>query len=442
MGLRIAVVGAGSTYTPELVEGFARRADRLPVDELVLLDPDLERLEPVAGLTKRMLQRAGTGTRLTVTDDRSAALDGADFVILQLRIGGQAARHVDETLPHRFGVLGQETTGPGGFAKALRTVPVVLEVAEEAARRASPGAWIVDFTNPVGIVTQALLDAGARAIGLCNVAIGLQRRLAAHFGVAPERVDLEHVGLNHLTWERAVRVDGEDRLPELLAHDGDWLAQEMGMPVDLMRDLGAIPSYYLRYFYQRDEVLAKQRQGRSRAEEVAEIERDLLELYRDPALDHKPELLEQRGGAFYSEAAAQLIASLHLDQGDVQVVNVRNNGALPGLPASAVVEIPARIDATGATPLPLAPLAPELRGLVQAVKAYEELAVEAAITGDRKVAVRALLAHPLVGRYELAHDLVAALLDANRPFLPRFGGTAQRHGEAAPSAPATDDILA
>jgi 6-phospho-beta-glucosidase len=424
MGLRIAVVGAGSTYTPELVEGFARRADRLPVDELALMDPDLERLEPVAGLTRRMLERAGIATRLTVTDDRSAALDGADFVIVQLRIGGQAARHVDETLPHRFGVLGQETTGPGGFAKALRTVPVVLDVAEETARRAAPGAWIVDFTNPVGIVTQALLDAGARAIGLCNVAIGLQRRLAAHFGVASERVELEHVGLNHLSWERAVRVDGEDRLPELLARDGDWLAQEMGMPVELMRDLGAIPSYYLRYFYQRDEVLAKQLQGRSRAEEVADIERELLELYRDPALDTKPELLEQRGGAFYSEAAAQLIASLHVGQGDVQVVNVRNDGALPGLPASAVVEIPARIDATGATPLPLAPLAPELRGLVQAVKAYEELAVEAAITGDRTVAVKALLAHPLVGRYELARDLVAALIEVNRPFLPRFGGAA------------------
>jgi len=421
MGLRIAVVGAGSTYTPELVEGFARRMSRLLVDELVLLDPDLERLAPVAGLTERMLERADVPTRLTVTDNQSSALDGADFVIIQLRVGGQAARHVDETLPHRFGVLGQETTGPGGFAKALRTVPVVLGVAEEVARRANPGAWIVDFTNPTGIVTQALLDAGARAIGLCNVAIGIQRRLAAHYGVSPEQVALEHVGLNHLTWERAVRVDGVDRLPELLDREADWLAEEMDLSADLMRDLRAIPSYYLRYYYNRDEVLAKQRQSRSRAEEVADIEQGLLELYRDPTLDHKPELLEHRGGAFYSEAAAQLIESLHLSKGDVQVVNVQNNGALPDLPASAVVEIPARIDATGATPLPLAPLAPELRGLVQSVKAYEELAVEAALTGDRTVAVKALLAHPLVGRYELARDLVAALLEANRQHLPRFG---------------------
>ena len=424
MGLKIAVVGAGSTYTPELVEGFERRADRLPIDELALMDPDLERLETVAGLTRRMLRRAGGSVRVTSTVDQAAALEGADFVVIQLRVGGQAARHVDETLPHRFGILGQETTGPGGFAKALRTVPVVLDVAEETARRAAPGCWIVDFTNPVGIVTQALLDAGARAIGLCNVAIGLQRRLAAHFEVAPARVALEHVGLNHLSWERAVRVDGVDRLPDLLEREGDWLAEEMNLSADLMRQLGAIPSYYLRYFYNRDEVLAKQRSSRSRAEEVADIEQGLLELYRDPSLDRKPELLEHRGGAFYSEAAAQLIESLHLGTGDVQVVNVKNNGALPDLPASAVVEIPARIDATGATPLPLSPLAPELRGLVQAVKAYEELAGEAALTGDRTVAVKALLAHPLVGRYELAHDLVEALLDANRSYLPRFGSAA------------------
>ena len=424
MGLKIAVVGAGSTYTPELVEGFARRVDRLPVDELALMDPDLERLEPVAGLTRRMLTRAGWPARVTTTADRSAALDGADFVVIQLRVGGQAARRGDETLPHRFGILGQETTGPGGFAKALRTVPVVLDVAEETARRAAPGAWIVDFTNPVGIVTQALLDSGARALGLCNVAIGLQRRFATHFGVEPERVALEHVGLNHLTWERAVTVDGIDRLPGLLDREADWVADEIGLPAELIRELRAVPSYYLRYFYCRDEVLEQQLRGRPRADEVMDIERELLDLYRNPALDEKPALLEQRGGAFYSEAAAQLIASLHADTGDIQVVNVRNAGALPDLSDDAVVEIPARIDRDGAHPLPLAPLAPELRGLVQAVKAYEELAVAAAISGDRTIAEKALLAHPLVGRFAVARPLLAALLDANRRYLPRFGGGA------------------
>jgi 6-phospho-beta-glucosidase len=420
MGVKIAVVGGGSTYTPELVEGFAVRKDRLSIDELVLLDPDQERLEPVAGLTRRMLDHIGWTGRLVTTSDRSAALDGADFVVIQLRVGGQAARHVDETLPHKFGILGQETTGPGGLAKALRTVPLVLEIAEETARRAAPGAWIVDFTNPVGIVTQALLDSGARALGLCNVAIGIQRRLAATFGVEPDRVALEHVGLNHLTWERAVRVDGVDRLPRMLDEDPGQIADEVGMPVELISELRAIPSYYLRYYYCRDQVLEEQLHEPSRAEAVMEIERGLLEMYRDPTLNTKPKLLEKRGGAFYSEAAAQLIASLHAGTGDIQVVNVRNNGALPGLPDDAAVEIPARIDKDGAHPLPLAPLAPELRGLVQAVKAYEDLAVEAAVKGDRVLVEKALLAHPLVGQHDIAEPLAAALIAANEKYLPRF----------------------
>ena len=420
MGVKITVVGGASTYTPELVEGFVARADRLPVDELVLLDPDADRLAVVGGLARRILARRGWTGRLVATGDRAAALEGADFVILQLRVGGQAARLLDETIPPRFGCIGQETTGPGGFLKALRTVPVVLEIAEEAVRRGAPGAWLVDFTNPVGIVTRALLDEGHRALGLCNVAIGFQRRFAAHFGVAPERIELEHVGLNHLTWERAVRVDGVDRLPELLADAGPLLGDEVGLPIELLRALGALPSYYLRYYYATREVVEEQRTGPIRAEEVMEIERGLLDLYRDPTLDAKPALLEQRGGAFYSEAAAQLIASLHAGTDDVQVVDVRNDGALPDLPKAAIVEIPARIDREGAHPLPLAPLAPELRGLVEHAQAYEELAVAAAISGDRRIALRALLANPLVPDFATARDLLAALLEANRGHLPRF----------------------
>jgi 6-phospho-beta-glucosidase len=420
MGVKIAVVGGGSTYTPELVEGFATREDRLPVEELVLLDVDRERLEVVGGLAGRMLDRAGWRGRLALTGRREEALDGASFVVVQLRVGGQAMRLADETLPLEFGCIGQETTGPGGFAKALRTVPVVLELAEETARRAAPGAWFVDFTNPVGIVTQALLDHGHRAIGLCNSAIGFQRRFAAHFGVAPERVELEHVGLNHLTWERAVKVDGVDRLPELLEEHADWIAADVGVPTTLLRTLGAVPSHYLRYYYATSRVLGEQRRRPSRAEQVMAIERELLELYRDPALDTKPELLERRGGAFYSEAAAALIASLHAGTGDVQVVDVRNDGALPGLPDDAVVEVPARVDAGGARPLPLAPLAPELLGLVQQAKAYERLAVRAALGGDRAVALKALLANPLVREYEVAAPLLDALLEKSRPYLPRF----------------------
>jgi 6-phospho-beta-glucosidase len=420
VGLKIAVVGGGSTYTPELVEGLASRSDRLPVDELVLFDVDPERLEVVGGLAGRMLARAGWGGRLHRTGRREEALDGADFVVVQLRVGGQAMRLVDETLPLEFGCVGQETTGPGGFAKALRTVPAVLELAEETGRRGAPGAWFVDFTNPVGIVTQALLDRGHRAIGLCNSAIGFQRRFAALLGVEPGRVQLEHVGLNHLTWERAVRVDGRDRLGELLERHGGAIAADLGLPLALLEDLRVVPSSYLRYYYATAEVLDEQRRRPSRAEEVAGIERGLLELYRDPALDTKPELLERRGGAFYSEAAAALIASLHAGTGDVQVVDVRNDGALPGLPDDAVVELPARVDAAGAHPLPQAPLAPELLGLVQQAKAYERLAVEAAVTGDRTVARKALLANPLVGDYRVAAPLLEALLTAGRAYLPRF----------------------
>ena len=420
MGLKIAVVGGGSTYTPELVQGFAAREARLPVDEFVLLDPDAERLAVVGGLARRMLARAGFGGRLALTGRREEALDGADFVVAQLRVGGQAQRLVDETLPLEFGCIGQETTGAGGFAKALRTVPVMLELAEETARRGAPGAWLVDFTNPVGIVTQALLDQGHRAIGLCNVAIGLQRRLAAHFEVDPERVELEHVGLNHLSWERAVRVDGVDRLPELLERHAEALADEVDLPVGLVRLLGAIPSDYLRYFYLTGEVLAEQRRGPTRAEQVAAIEQELLRLYRDPALDTKPALLDQRGGAYYSEAAVALIASLLGGVDGTHVVDVRNDGALPDLPADAVVEVPARIDAAGAHPLPLAPLAPELLGLVQQVKVYERLAVRAALTGDRALALKALLANPLVREHQIAVPLLDALLEGSRAHLPRF----------------------
>ena len=420
MGVKIAVVGGGSTYTPELVEGFAVRSGRLPVDELVLLDPDADRLGVVAGLAGRILAKRGWTGRLVATDDRSAALEGADFVVIQLRVGGQAARLTDETIPARFGCVGQETTGPGGFAKALRTVPVVLDIAEEAGRRAAPGAWIVDFTNPVGIVTQALLDGGHRAIGLCNVAIGFQRRFAALLDVAPDRVALEHVGLNHLTWERAVVVDGVDRLPDLFDRFGAGIAEDVELPLTLMRDLGSVPSYYLRYYYAEREVLEEQRTHPARASEVMEIERALLALYRDPALVEKPALLEQRGGAFYSEAAAQLIASLHDGAGDVQVVDVRNDGAIHGVADDAVVEIPARIDRDGAHPVVVAPLAPEMRALVEHVKAYEELAIEAAVRGDRRVAFRALLANPLVRDAETAQLLLAAILDVGSAHLPRF----------------------
>jgi len=419
--MKLAVVGAGSTYTPELVSGLSRDRDVLDVAELALHDIDQERLEVVGGMARRMLARHGFDGTLIETTDLDRVLEGADFVLVQIRVGGQAARLSDETVPLACGCVGQETTGAGGFAKALRTVPIVLEIAERSRDLAAPGAWIVDFTNPVGIVTRALLDAGHRAVGLCNVAIGFQRAFARLLRVEPERIVVDQVGLNHLTWVRAALLDGRDVLPELLAEHGDDLAtQAGGLPRRLLEELGAVPSYYLRYFYAQREVLAEQRRGVPRAETVAEIERELLELYRDPGLAEKPALLEQRGGAFYSEAAIGLVRSLVGGTHEIHVVDVRNGETLAGLAPDDVVEVPARIRAGGPEPLPQEPLAPELLGLVQHVAAYERLAVEAALTGDPVVARKALLVHPLVGEFELAEVLLERLLAANAEHLARF----------------------
>jgi 6-phospho-beta-glucosidase len=418
--MKVCVIGAGSTYTPELVSGLAREREQLGVTQLALHDIDTERLEVVGGLARRMLARDGFDGGLIETGDLDRALDGASFVLIQIRVGGQAARLLDETVPLACGCIGQETTGAGGLAKALRTVPVVLEIAERARERAAPDAWIVDFTNPVGIVTRALLDAGHRAVGLCNVSIGFQRGFARRLGVEPERVLVDNVGLNHLTWVRAVRVDGDDVLSELLAEHGDELAAEVGLPRRLLEALGAIPSYYLHYFYAHDEVLAEQRDGVPRARRVMEIERELLEMYRDPALAEKPALLEQRGGAFYSEAAIGLAAALAGGTGAVHVVDVRNDGTLAGLADDDAVEVPARVGRDGPEPLPQAPLAPELLGLVQHVAAYERLAAEAAVTGDVVTVRKALLAHPLIGQHEYADELAERLLSAGAEHLPQF----------------------
>jgi 6-phospho-beta-glucosidase len=418
--MKIAVIGGGSTYTPELVSGLSREQERIDVDDLVLHDINEERREVVGGLAGRMLDRQGFAGSLTVTDDLDRALDGADFVLIQIRVGGQQARLSDETVPLQCGCIGQETTGAGGLAKALRTVPVVLDIAERTRQLASPNAWIVDFTNPVGIVTRALVDAGYRAVGLCNVAITFQRSIARLLGVDPERVLVDQVGLNHLTWIRAVRLDGDDVLPALLADHGEALAEQSGLPLRLLEELGAVPSSYLRYFYAHDAVLADQREGVPRAATVAEIEAELLRLYRDPSLTEKPALLERRGGAYYSEAATGLVASLAAGTGDMHVVDVRNRGTLGGLADDDVVEVPARVDSHGPEPLEQRPLAPELLGLVQHVSAYERLAVQAALSGDPVVARKALLAHPLIGQHAIAEELLELLLDADVAHLPQF----------------------
>ncbi|MET8668991.1 6-phospho-beta-glucosidase [Streptomyces tendae] len=418
--MKLTVVGGGSTYTPELIDGFARLRDTLPVEELVLVDPAADRLELVGGLARRIFAKQGHGGHVVTTSDLDAAVDGADAVLLQLRVGGQAARQRDETWPLECGCVGQETTGAGGLAKALRTVPVVLDIAERV-RRANPDAWIIDFTNPVGIVTRALLRAGHRAVGLCNVAIGLQRKFAGLLGVAPADVHLDHVGLNHLTWETGVRLggpEGEDVLPRLLAEHGDTVAADLRLPRPLLDRLGVVPSYYLRYYYAHDEVVDELRTKPSRAAEVAEMERQLLEMYGDPSLDEKPELLAKRGGAYYSEAAVDLAAALLGGTGSpYQVVNTYNRGTLPFLPDDAVIEVPAAVGGKGASPLPVADVDPLYAGLMANVTAYEDLALDAALRGGRDRVFRALLAHPLVGQYAYAEQLTDRLIAHNREHL-------------------------
>jgi 6-phospho-beta-glucosidase len=418
--MKLTVVGGGSTYTPELIDGFARLRDTLPIEELVLVDPAADRLELVGGLARRIFAKQEHPGRIVTTSDLDAGVEGADAVLLQLRVGGQAARQQDETWPLECGCIGQETTGAGGLAKALRTVPVVLDIAERV-RRANPDAWIIDFTNPVGIVTRALLQAGHRAVGLCNVAIGFQRKFAGMLGVAPVDIHLDHVGLNHLSWETGVRLggpEGENVLPKLLAEHGDTIADDLRLPRTLVDRLGVVPSYYLRYFYAHDEVVRELRTKPSRAAEVAAMERELLKMYGDPALDEKPELLAKRGGAYYSEAAVDLAAALLGGGGSpYQVVNTYNKGTLPFLPDDAVIEVQAAVGPHGPTPLPVPPVDPLYAGLTAAVTSYEDLALEAALRGGRDRVFRTLLAHPLIGQYEYADALTDQLIAHNREHL-------------------------
>ncbi|MCU1491168.1 MAG: 6-phospho-beta-glucosidase [Acidimicrobiaceae bacterium] len=416
--MKLAVVGGGSTYSPELVDGLIRMRDLLPVETLVLQDPARERLEVVGGLARRMLSTAGHPTELVLTERLEEAVEDADAVLIQLRVGGQAARATDERLPLACGCLGQETTGFGGLAKAMRTVPVVLEIADRVAALA-PDAWIVDFTNPVGIVTRGLLDAGHRAVGLCSAAMVFQRHFAKVLGADPAEIELDHVGLNHLTWELGVRRDGNDVLGALTDEYVDRVAPASGLPPALVRRLGTVPSYYLHYYYEHDKVVEHELTNPSRAEEVAEIEQELLRQYADESLTTKPELLSRRGGAFYSEAAVELLASLFGSSANNRhVVNLRNRGTLSFLADEAVVEVSATVTPEGATAVSLPQLGALEAGLVAHVSAYEELALDAALRGGKERVFRALLAHPLIGQADQAETLADLLIDANRAYLP------------------------
>jgi 6-phospho-beta-glucosidase len=421
-GLKICVIGGGSTYTPELIEGFIEKKDELPVAAIALMDVDEKRLRVVGELAGRMLRAAEADIELRLTTRRKEALEGADYVITQIRVGGLTCRIQDEKIPLQFGVVGQETTGPGGFAKALRTIPVLLDIAHDMAEVA-PGAHLINFTNPSGIITEALLKYTAiPTIGLCNSPFGFQRGIAQQLGVAPERIQLDYVGLNHLSWIRGVRLDGKkvfDRVMEGVI--GLARAGKFSFSPELLETLSMLPSYYLTYYYNHDQIVAEQRQmEKTRGEVVQEIEASLLDLYADSSLRHKPKLLEKRGGAYYSAVAVAVISAIHCDKGEVCIVNTRNNSALPDLPRHCVVELPSVIDGSGARAVPVAPMPPEIRGLTQAVKAYEELTILAGVEGDEQAALQALLVHPLVPSFAAAQGLWAAIKEANRAYLSQF----------------------
>jgi len=424
--LNIAVIGAGSTYTPEMVEGFLRRRGSLPVAELRLMDIDTEKLEVVGGLARRMLTAQGHPARVRLTTDLDEALAGADFVLTQLRVGRLDARILDEKIPLKYGLIGQETTGIGGFFKALRTIPVLLHIAQRM-EVLCPRAFLINFTNPAGLVTEALVrHSSIRSLGLCNVPYNMLKESRRRVPEGSGPVEITYLGLNHLSWITSVRAAGRDWLAEQLSDRSDVYrpanVPNFGFEADLLRCLGAEPSSYLTYFYYRDQILAKlQKEPLSRGEVCQKIEAELLDLYRQPDLREKPAQLEQRGGAYYSEVAVSLIDAIANDRGEHHVVNVRNAGALEFMDEDDVVEVDCLVDRRGCHPVPLPGFQNDhITGLMRQVKVYERFAVEAAVTSSRDAAMKALLAHPLVGDWHQGRACFEELLEAHRPWLPGF----------------------
>ncbi len=423
--LKICVIGGGSTYTPELIEGFIDKQAELGLATVALMDIDQDRLRVVGGFAERMIRAAGSPIELVLSTERTQALARADYVISQIRVGGNAQRVIDEKIPPPFGVVGQETTGPGGFAKALRTIPVMLSIAADMARLC-PQAWLINFTNPSGLITEALVKRSkVRVIGLCNLPINMIYQVAGYLGVPPGRISLDYVGLNHLSWMKGAYLDGQEVTEVVLAKAIEEASQAAGghspFSPELIEMLGMLPCYYLRYYYHHDEVLEEQKKAdKTRGEQVQEIEEKLLAMYADPQLISKPKELEKRGGALYSTAAVSLIAAIVGNKNEVHIVNRRNRGALADMPEGAVVEVPCLVGAAGPIPLTVGRLPILARGLVHSVKAYEELTIEAALTGDRWTALQALVTHPLVPSFGVAKALLNSILEANREYLPQF----------------------
>ena len=421
--MKITVIGGGSSYTPELIAGLIEHCVSLGLSQVVLHDPNPERLNPVTGFCGRMARRAGSALRIASTESLDAALEGADFVVTQIRVGGQQARHEDICMGLGHGLIGQETTGVGGLAKALRTLPAMLEIARAIEARC-PDAWLLNFTNPSGIVTEALLrHSRVRTVGLCNVPIEMHIDIARVLDRPRPEVSLDWVGLNHLGWVRKIWVDQRDRLPEMLERieegvSGPANLPEIDYPPGFLRALGMIPSSYVRFFYAPDEMLREIRAApRTRAQEVLDIEAQLFAFYADPQNDRAPDLLSKRGGAWYSRLAVEIIEALMSQVPSVHIVNTTNRGAIDDLPCDAVVEVPCRISGQGIEPVACSPVEESILGLIRHVKAYERLAIEAAMTRSRDKTYQALVAHPLVPTARVARAVLDDLVD--RAHVPR-----------------------
>ena len=427
---KITVMGGGSTYTPELVKGFLERQGSLPLDELWLMDIDRERLEIVGSFAQRIIKAAGSPVKVILSTDQQRSLDGAAYVITQLRVGQMHARREDEYLGMRHGLIGQETTGIGGMAKALRTIPVILEIARDM-QELAPGAMLINFTNPSGLMTEALIRhaPGVPSVGVCNSAITMKmvilHELALMTGevTAPERANLKTLGLNHLSWHHGFEVDGKEIWDTVLAAYVEDLikSQEPEFEVADVLRLGMIPNSYLRYYYYKQKMLEEQNSWPpSRAEEVISIEKELLIDYRDPARSEVPRGLMNRGGAWYSTVATQMINAHFNDLDEEHVANVRQNGAVPGYPEDWVMEMPCLVNKAGIQPLPAKSLPEECFQLIQKVKQYELLTVQAAVTGDHDLVRQALLGHPLGPSEKDVDSVLADLLETNRPYLKQF----------------------
>ncbi|MFF3024814.1 6-phospho-beta-glucosidase [Gottfriedia sp. NPDC057948] len=432
--IKIATIGGGSSYTPELVEGFIKRYDELPLRELWLVDVEegKEKLEIVGQLAKRMFQKAGLPVEVHLTLDRKKALKDADFVTTQFRVGLLDARAKDERIPLKYGVLGQETNGPGGLFKGLRTIPVILDIVKDM-KDLCPNAWLVNFTNPAGMVTEAVLryTDHRKVVGLCNVPIGMEMGIAKLLKVEHSRVRIDFAGLNHMVYGLDVFVDGEsvkDQVIELLTNPENSSfvknIQGYGWEPEFLRALNALPCPYHNYYYKTREMVEKDIKNAetvgTRAEVVKKLEDDLFELYKDPNLSIKPPQLEKRGGAYYSDAAVRLISSIYNDKGDIQPVNTMNNGSIASIPNDSAVEVSCVITKDGPKPIVMGDLPVSVRGLVQQIKSFERVACEAAVTGDYDLAILALTINPLVASDKVAKEIVDEMLEAHKKYLPQF----------------------